>query len=156
MPATRTSLSHRVSAGARKGDLAQIHIASAALRLSDDEYRDLMSTVCAGVRSAALLDHTGRKRFLAHLQACLRASRGAPAPATERVVRGELSAPQKRMWSLWMQLVDAGLAQHRTMAALSAFAQRQTQVEQLAWLSLAQEQLVIESLKRWLRRGGEA
>lgn len=42
------------------------------------------------------------------------------------------------------------------MAAIEAFAQRQTGVHKLAWLNGAQEDLVIESLKAWLKRGSQA
>jgi phage-related protein len=38
------------------------------------------------------------------------------------------------------------------MSALVAFAKRQTGVERLEWLQPKQEDLVIESLKRWLGR----
>lgn len=141
---------HARTLNARKGDLAAIHIAKARLQLSDDEYRDLMATVCHGVRSAAELDFTGRRRFLAHLQACLRGRQTAPAG---RTIAQELTPAQRRMWSLWMELADAGLVQQRTMAALQAFAQRQTGVERLVWLQPKQEDLVIESLKLWLKRG---
>lgn len=134
---------------ARNGDLAAIHMAKAKLRLTDDEYRDLMATVCHGVRSAAELDFTGRRRFLAHLQRCLQGQQGAEAG---RTVAQPLTPAQRRMWSLWMQLADAGLVQQRTMAALQAFAQRQTGVDRLVWLKPKQEDLVIESLKLWLKR----
>ena len=60
------------------------------------------------------------------------------------------------MWSLWMQLADAGQVDERSMAALGAFAKRQTGVDRLDWLNGRQEDLVIESLKQWLRRHGEA
>lgn len=135
---------------ARNGDLAAIHIAKAKLRLTDDEYRDLMATVCHGVRSAAELDFTGRRRFLAHLQRCLQ---GQQSSEKGRTIAQPLTPSQRRMWSLWMALADAGLVEQRTMAALQAFAQRQTGVERLVWLTPQQENLVIESLKQWLKRG---
>ena len=106
---------------ARNGDLAAIHMAKAQLQLSDDEYRDLMATVCNGIRSAAELDWTGRRRFLAHLQACLK-HRAPQGPA--RHIRAPLTPAQRLMWSLWMRLADAGLVGDRTMKALEAFAQR--------------------------------
>jgi hypothetical protein len=56
------------------------------------------------------------------------------------------------MWSLWQQLADAGVAESRKMPALVAFAHRQTGLDRLEWLQPAQEDLVIESLKAWLRR----
>ncbi len=137
---------------ARRNDLAAIHIAKAQLGLSDDEYRDLLSTVCPGIRSAADLDVSGRRRFLAHLQACLR-GHGKAQP--QRLIRKPLSEPQRLMWSLWMQLADAGLVRARSMAALAAYARRQTGVERLEWLNKHQEHLVIETLKKWLARAAE-
>lgn len=141
----------RKSAQARNGDLAAIHMAKAQLQLSDDEYRDLMATVCSGVRSAAQLDWTGRRRFLAHLQACLRQQ---PGQGATKHIKAPLTPPQRLLWSLWMRLADAGLVGDRTMKALEAFAHRQTGVERLQWLNKQQEDLVILSLKAWIKRGG--
>lgn len=139
----------RVPRPARTGDLAAIHIAKGKLGLSDDEYRDLMATVCGGVRSAAELDWTGRRRFLAHLNACLRQQ---PQRGAVRHLNADLTPVQRRMWALWMQLADAGLVETRSMAAIEAFARRQTGVERLQWLTGPQEALVIDSLKQWLKR----
>lgn len=145
--------------GARKADLAAIHIAKAALELDDDAYRDLMMTVVR-VRSSAQLDFTGRKTFLAHLQACLKARginpRGGAGKGTARAVRAPLTDLQRKMWSLWMTLADAGLVHSRTMGALVAFAKRQTGVERLEWLNAHQQALVIDSMKAWLKSRGEA
>lgn len=139
----------RDHAGARRADLAAIHIAKAQLRLNDDEYRDILATVCGGIRSSAQLDFAGRKRFLSHLQACLRQNVQTPR---QRAVSAPLTAVQRKMWALWMQLADRGLIEHRTMSALVAFARRQTGVERLEWLNGHQVDLVIESLKRYLKR----
>lgn len=141
--------------GARKADLAAIHIAKAALGWDDDFYRTVMQAKC-GVRSAGELDYAGRKRFLAHLQACgwqggPRGRPGAGDGASGRS-RAPLTAPQRKMWSLWQQLADAGLVDNRRMPALLAFVKRQTGVDRLEWLTAQQEDLVLESLKRWLRR----
>jgi phage gp16-like protein len=146
-----TTAPHKAARPARNGDLAAIHIAKAQLQLDDDEYRDLMATVCNGIRSAADLDWTGRRRFLAHLQACLK-HRQAPGPA--RHIKAPLTPAQRLMWSLWMRLADAGQVGDRTMKALEAFAKRQTSVERLQWLNKHQEDLVIASLKTWLKQRG--
>ena len=141
--------------GARNGDLAAIHIAKARLGWDEGTYRDVMFSVCR-VKSSALLDFTGRKRFLAHLTACLRQAGTAAAPY--RAKRAETLNPralkptQAKMWSLWMELADAGEVENRTMASLTAFAKRQTGVDRLDWLNGRQEDLVIESLKQWLAR----
>ncbi len=60
--------------GARKADLAAIHIAKKDLGWDTDHYRDILFSVCR-VKSSAELDFTGRKRFLAHQPARLLASR---------------------------------------------------------------------------------
>lgn len=140
--------------GARKADLAAIHIAKGELGWDDDHYRDILFAVCR-VRSSAALDHAGRKRFLAHLRACgwsggSKGRRGADRPATAE--RKPLTGPQRKMWSLWQQLFEGKAIDDRSMTALVAFAHRQTGVERLEWLNGAQEDLVIQSLKAWLRR----
>lgn len=136
---------------ARQHDLAQIHQLAKALALDDDAYRDLMATVCGGVRSAALLDVSGRRRFIDHLRRCL----GKPqAPQAGRQIARPLEPKEKLLWALWMQLADAGLVQTRTMQALSAYAHRQTGVSRVEWLTGAQADLVAESMKQWLKRGG--
>ncbi len=142
----------------RKADLAAIHIAKAELGWTDDFYRDILFSVCR-VRSSAALDHTGRKRFLAHLRACgwsggSKPGRGGdrPAPAARKALTG----PQRKMWSLWQQLYEHGAVSDRKMPALVAFAHRQTGVTLLEWLNAAQEDLVIQSLKAWLKRSGGA
>ena len=53
----------------RRRELAQIHIARGQLGMAEDSYRDILFTV-ARVRSAADLDHVGRKAVLDHLKAC--------------------------------------------------------------------------------------
>ena len=145
--------------GGRKADLAAIHIAKKELGWDTDYYRDILFSVCR-VRSSGDLDFTGRKRFLAHLRAC-GWNGGATAPArggkaAGGAARKPLTAPQRKMWSLWQQLADAGKVDSRRMPALVAFAQRQTGVDRLEWLNGDQEQLVLESLKAWLRRAGAA
>jgi hypothetical protein len=58
------------------------------------------------------------------------------------------------MWSLWQQLADAGKIQDRKMPALMVFIERQTGVARLEWLTPKQDDLVIESLKAFVKRPG--
>ena len=136
--------------GARRADLAAIHVAKKALGWDDDTYRDVMSTVCAGVRSAGDLDHAGRKRWLAHLAACQAAAGLKPArQAPERKPWG----PQlRKLWSLWQQLADAGRVNDRGRPALQAWVTSQTGVSRLEWLTEQQLDLVLGQAKRWLAR----
>lgn len=50
----------------RSKELARIHCLKRDLRLSDEEYRDVLFTVCR-VRSAGDLDFSGRLRLIDHL-----------------------------------------------------------------------------------------
>jgi hypothetical protein len=155
---TRSATSRPVvQAQARKSDLARIHMLKAELGWDEDMYRDVMATVCQGVRSSAQLDITGRTRLIEHLRRCLERD-GAPAAkrALSASARKPLSATGKKLWSLWMQAADAGLVRERTMAALNAWVARQTGVERVEWLKDAQADLAIESMKKWVKRGGAA
>lgn len=139
--------------GARRADLAAIHIAKKDLGWDDGTYRDVMFAVCR-VRSSAELDFAGRKRWLAHLKAC-GWKKGVAARSSGSARRAPLTPSQRKVWSLWQELADAGLVRDRGMPALAAYVKRQTGVDRLEWLAGRQEELVIESLKRWLVRGPE-
>jgi phage gp16-like protein len=130
----------------RNSLLAQIHIAKKDLKLSDDEYRDLMATIC-GKNSAADLDVTGLRRFLDHLGKCRAAMKGG---ATK--VRRKLSPRAGKIYSLWQQLADAKLVEQRAFSALEAWVKVQTGVDKLEWLNEAQAGQCIEQLKKWLAR----
>lgn len=143
-----------VNAQARKSDLARIHMLKAELGWDEDMYRDVMATVCQGVRSSAQLDITGRQRLIEHLLKCVErdgAPKGNRSPSAS--ARKPLSAVGKKLWSLWMQAADAGLVRERKLAAITAWVHRQTGVERIEWLNGAQQDLVIESLKLWIKRG---
>ena len=133
----------------RRADLAQIHIGIKALGWDDAFYREILWSVCRA-RSSAELDMAGRLRLIAHLRKCgfepgARATARSPRPVAQ-----PLTPVQRKMWSLWQQLADAGLVANRRMPALLAFVKRQTKVERLEWLNGQQEDLVVESLKRWI------
>lgn len=133
----------------RRSDLAAIHIAKKDLGWSDDEYRDILWTVC-NVRSSAELDMGGRRRFLAHLQSCGWTS---PRGRSEAANKGKpWTRPQRLIWSLWQQLGDAGRVEHRDRKALEAWLHRYTGVQKVEWLNRHQQQLAIEALKAWLAR----
>jgi phage gp16-like protein len=140
------------AANPRTRDLAAIHVAKKALQLDDDAYRDLMATVCGGIRSAGELDHAGRQRFRAHLEACVKASQARPA---KKAIRRELEPYERKIWALWMKLADAGRVHQRSMQAINAWVKRQTGVDSIAFLTAHQVEQVIESLKLWLDRGRE-
>lgn len=139
---TRTVLDDE---GARKRDLAAIHMGKKALGWDDAQYRDLLWTVCQ-VKSAGDLDFAGRKRFLAHMRAC-----GWQAQAT-KPARKPLTPRQGKIWSLWQQLADAGRVRDRTGPALDAYVEHQLGVARWKWLNTQQQDLLLERLKQWLKR----
>lgn len=132
----------------RQADLAAIHVLKKRLGQTDDEYRDLMATVCGGIRSAGDLDAAGRARFRSHLERCISANGLAAAPARKR---RPLRPHEAKMWSLWMVLADAGLVSQRTMKALNAWSKRMTGVDDIGFLNTHQQRLAIESLKAWAK-----
>jgi phage gp16-like protein len=134
-------------AGARRRDLADIHMAKKALGWGDEIYRDVMMTVI-NARSSSELDQAGRKRWIDHLQACLKQAGQAPAKAMV-----PWTARHKQMWSLWQQLADKSLIEDRTRTALDAWVKRQTGVDLFNWLNEAQLGAVIDAAKGWLARG---
>lgn len=115
-------------------------------QLDDVSYREILQR-CAGVTSSTQIRSVAKADAVLH--EFRRLGIGTPPP------RPNLTAMQKKMWSLWQQLADAGLVKNRKMAGLLAFVQRQTGVEAkagLSWMTWAQEHAVVESLKRWLAR----
>ncbi len=134
------------AADIRKRELAQIHIAKAALGLDDETYRDMLWTV-ARVRSASELDWAGRKQVLDHFKACGWNNR--PAKQT-RQLAGD---PQSKMIrALWLDLHEAGAVRDASEQALASYVRRITKKDALQWLSVKEARRVIETLKQWLAR----
>lgn len=150
------------SEAGRRNDLAMIHIAKAQLGWDEDHYRDVMAAVCHGIRSAGELDFALRKRFMQHLRECGWDGGSKRRPNDRSARKGKpLTPKQAKMFSLWQQLADAGLVRDRRMSALRAWCAAESKVDQMEWLNTAQENTLIESLKRWLARknapqGGQA
>ena len=130
---------------ARRRQLAQIHIARKELGLGEDEYRDLMFTVCR-VKSAAELDWTGRLRFLAHLRKLGFTGKTRPAAPS-----GEHNKQASYVRYLWHRLAGTG-AVTDTDAALRAWLKRTHHCEHEQWLNTMQARAAIEGLKAWLSR----
>lgn len=127
----------------RNRELAQIHIAKAALQMDDETYRAMLWTI-ARVRSSKDLDWTGRKRVLDHLVKCGWKNK-PPARRAADPVEGKIR-------SLWLELRDAKVLRDPSERALRAFVKRTCGVDRLEWLNGRQAQTVIEALKRWRAR----
>lgn len=144
-------MKHANAADIRRRELAMIHVAKAQLAMADDTNRDLLWTM-GRVRSSADLDWTGRKRLIEHLKAC------GWKPATPR--RARTTRPMaddkqsKKIRAMWLALHSAGVVRDPSERALAAYVKRQTRVEALDWLSMAQAEKVIEAQKKWAAREG--
>lgn len=139
-------------AGARRRDLAAIHVAKKALQWDEGTYRDVLAVVCNGAKSAGDLDYAARKRWRAHLQACLRQLRGEPAKPAPRRTEAPWSPRLKRLWAEWQRLADGGLVQDRKRPALQAWARGETGVDRLEWLTDQQLDGLINQAKQWAKR----
>jgi hypothetical protein len=129
---------------ARNNELAQIHMAVAALLWSEEDYRAILFAK-TGKRSAGELDGTGRKRFIEHLKACgWTGSKKAAGP--------RYSKQQWHVLMLWRDLGKAGALADKTDSALNAFIAKQCGVSDLRFLDTSHASLVIEALKSWLKR----
>jgi phage gp16-like protein len=143
-------------AGARRRDLAAIHVARKALGWDDGTYRDVLAVVCAGAKSSAELDHAARKRWLAHLQACQRQLSGQPAKPAPRRTAAPWSPRLKRLWAEWQRLADGGLVHDRKRPALEAWTRGETGVDRLEWLTDQQLDGLINQAKQWAKRAPSA
>lgn len=138
----------------RRRDLAQIHIAKKDLALDDTTYRALLTRV-AGVSSSKDLDGIGRGRVLAEFRRLGWANKpkgrkraGARRPA-QTMIAGKARA-------LWLSLYQLAEIDDPSEQALAAFARRQTGLDDLAWITPAQGDSLIEALKKRCQRAGYA
>jgi phage gp16-like protein len=133
---------------ARNNELAQIHIAIADLRWSDDDYRAILFAK-TGKRSAGELDGTGRKRFLDHLRAC------GWNPKAKGLGKGKPLTPQQwRIKKLWQELAVAKALTDPSEQALLAFvkANSLTPPDALQFITPVDARQVIDALQGWLKR----
>ncbi|MBX3588811.1 MAG: regulatory protein GemA [Ramlibacter sp.] len=128
----------------RRNELAQIHIAVAALGWSEADYRAILQAK-TGRSSAGDLDSTGRRRFLDHLRQC----GWQPKPQGPR-----LTKQQWLIQRLWKDLGAAGALEDKSPAALNRFIKAQGGPDDIRFLGTSHASLVIEALKGWLSRVG--
>lgn len=144
----------------RRAQLAAMHVAQKALRLSPDDATALKLAV-TGVASAADMTALQRRQYLAHLaglQAHAAVARGEK-PTYEpkrRALEHSIADDHDERWTkaraLWNALAQAGVVRTNTDAALMAYVRRQHPLEHWRFLNTYQINGVIEALKRWCRR----
>lgn len=140
-------------AAARAAQHAQlvrrVHAAKTWLKLDEETYRAAIAAMASGKTSSKACSIDELLGLLEHFH-----KRGFPRPQKHR----PLTPPQKKMWALWQVLADAGEIRDRSMKGLLAWVASQTanKVQRLDWITPAQEQTLIESLKKWSERTGAA
>lgn len=136
-------------AGQHAALVRQVHVAKTWLKLDDDTYRAAIAARADGKVSSKACTVVELRAVLEHFH-----NAGFPRPGGT-AKRVALTAPQRKMWSLWQQLADQGKVRDRTMKGLLAWVKAQTEnhTDALAFLTPAQERTLIESLKQWVDRG---
>jgi hypothetical protein len=113
--------------------------------LSEEAYREILQRT-AGVASSTQI------RTIAKAKAVLAEfDRLQIAPPAGQ--RRQLTPMQKKLWSCWQQLADAGRINDRSMGGLQGWIKAQYSVDDIQFLTWPQEHNAIERLKRWLARG---
>ena len=112
--------------------------------IDDAAYRALLMRTAGVTSSTAITRLDQADAVIAEFR-----RRGIGKPSRPRPV---LTPTQKKIWSLWQQLADAGYVHDRSMRGLAAWVKRQTRVDALQFLTAPQEDAVIEALKQWVSR----
>ena len=148
----------RTIAQMRQADLQKIHIAKKQLGWSDDEYRAVIMRISKDASdSAGELNHKQRAELLAYMKFCrfkVRHARKDNAGKRRTPSRpiAERSDQLKMMRALWLRLHESGAIENADEQGLVTFATKHTRIQALEWLSVEQNQKLIEILKNWLER----
>ena len=132
----------------RRAELAKIHMAAKALGLDRDTYEDVLWTICR-VRSAADLDSQGRFQGRFKMLAHFRSLGWNQKPKRKRT---NYDPKDRKIWSLWYQLKDAGLIAEASARGLRSEVKALTDCDDLKFCTAAQKSHIIECLKKWLER----
>lgn len=133
---------------ARNRELAAIHVGKKALGLDDGTYRDMLFMV-ARVRSAADLDHAGRRAVLEHMrQRGFERTVNRPAPADHGKKPQVPADRQALVDKLEAQLASAA----RPWNYVRAMAKRMFHVDQIEWASAEQLRKLVAALEYDARR----
>ncbi len=129
--------------------LAKIHIAKKDLKLSDDDYRDVIRSVVPGRDSSADLTEHQLHELLNRFHELgwrpqLRRRETRPLPPMVWKARG-----------LWLELHEMGVVKNPGWTSLARFCKRVTGVQDLRQLDGHQAMVVVEALKSWLHREQE-
>ncbi|AWB06797.1 regulatory protein GemA (plasmid) [Azospirillum humicireducens] len=132
----------------RSADLRAIHAMRRELALTEDCYRARVSQVSDGrTDSAGNLRAPERAKLIEQLKGL-----GAGKKRRGRPARPALTAQQRKVRAMWLDLADRGAVTDRSETALAAWLKSRIGVEALQWLQPADAGRAIEQLKRWMDR----
>lgn len=136
-----------------QANLAKIHIAIKEIPLDDQTYRDILRTIFKKSSAKELNDRQCTmllNRFQVRYGWKPRHGNKSPKPPQSRPLSQDAMAKKAR--ALWLSLYEMGIVRDPGESALGSYVKRMTGVEALQWLDNKQLWLVIESLKRWVKR----
>lgn len=131
-----------------------VHVAKRELKLSDENYRALLTREtkkdsCAEMNEAEL------DRVLKCLRGNgFRVKRPQAAPARTGRQRQLRDGQAALITALWIDLWELGAVNNPDDKAIDAFVKRQTGVDHFRWLTAQKAKSVIEALKSWCGREG--
>lgn len=126
--------------------LAKIHIAKKDLGLDDDQYRDILRRI-TGKDSASKCSYTQMANVIEEFK-----SLGWKTVKKKKAFRTAPTDQIKKIYALWGELQQLGAVKTTDKTALDAFCKKYTDVDCVQWLDPAQQQKIIEILKKWIKR----
>ena len=139
--------------------IGAIHVLTAKLRLSDDDYRPLLIGPTLKTRSKDMTDGE-RQKVRDHLQGLaeragvVQPTRRRPMPAARFAKsKADATPKERKVWALWHQLGRDGVVRDTSPQALNKWIERQIGVSALVFANGAQLDTLIEALKAWQQRG---
>jgi phage gp16-like protein len=128
--------------------IAAIHAIKARLKLSEGDYRALL-TELTGKDSCKAMHATQLAKVRSHmdnLSVCM----GVAAAKPEK---RRLSAHSRLLYSLWQQCADSGVIGNRSFKALQSFVKAQTRLDHIEFLTKPQVSMVKKALTVMRDRG---
>jgi phage gp16-like protein len=155
----------RKTAAAGGGHIAAIHILKAQLQMSDADYRVLLDSLttqssCKDMTDKQLQVVRSHMHKLAVSMGAAKGSSSATGYNRKSFTKSKVLFPmEKKVWAIWYALEAKGLVQvpPNTKArakALRAYVERQTGASDMAFLEGDKLVKLVESMKKWLERGG--
>lgn len=125
----------------RTAELGKIHIAKKQLGMDDETYRDMLFTI-ARVRSAADLDHAGRRKVLDHMKALgFKAERKKNYPGRPHNIESKERGPL-------LKKVEAFLTEaHRPWEYAHSMARNMFHVDQIEFCAPDQLRKIVAALQ---------